>query len=310
MSREHWADQRERGSFLLMKFTALIARRLGRRVLSPLLHLIVLYFFLFGGKARHAARYYQQRLADWSGRPELAPSLGSVFAQFMAFADALLDKLDIWGGRIGLDQVDLHDPSGLHLHMRSTRGQMLVGAHLGNLEVCRALAELSEQVTMNVLVHTRHAEQFNRLLGEAGASHLRLIQVSELDPAVMLQLSERLERGEWLAIAGDRVPLHGGRNVRVDFLGRPAAFPQGPWLLAGLLKCPLNLMTCLKIGGRYQVHLEPFAEQVQWRRGERDAVIEAWVARYAQRLGELCLLAPLQWFNFYPFWNEHDDTTA
>lgn len=69
-------------------------------------------------------------------------------------------------------------------------------------------------------------------------------------------------------------------------------------------------MTCLKIGGRYQVHLEPFAEQVQWRRGERDAVIEAWVARYAQRLGELCLLAPLQWFNFYPFWNEHDDTTA
>jgi predicted LPLAT superfamily acyltransferase len=45
---------------------------------------------------------------------------------------------------------------------------MLVGAHLGNLEVCRALAEIGEKVTMNVLVHTKHAEQFNRLLGEAG----------------------------------------------------------------------------------------------------------------------------------------------
>ena len=33
-------------------------------------------------------------------------------------------------------------------------------------------------------------------------------------------------------------PLHGGRSVTVDFLGHPAAFPQGPWLLAGLLKCP------------------------------------------------------------------------
>src|SRR3546814_6263275 len=70
--------------------------------------------------------------------------------------------------------------------------------------MCRALAELGEKVTMNVLVHTKHAEQFNRLLGEAGATHLRLIQVSELDPVIMLQLSERLERGEWLAIAGDR----------------------------------------------------------------------------------------------------------
>ena len=182
----------------------------------------------------------------------------------------------------------------------------MVTAHLGNLEVCRALAELGEKVQMNVLVHTKHAAQFNRLLGEAGASHLRLIQVSELDPAVMLQLSERLERGEWLAIAGDRVPLHGGRNVTVDFLGQPAAFPQGPWLLAGLLQCPVNLMHCLKIDGRYQVILESFADAVQWTRRERDAVIRGWVQRYAERLGERCLNAPQQWFNFYPFWNAHD----
>ena len=304
---EHWAGQRERGSFLLMKFTATAARLLGRRALAPLLYAIVLYFYLFGRRARHSIWHYQHNLATWSGRAELRPSHGSVFRQFMAFADALLDKLDVWNGRLGLEQVSLIDPEGLRqqLHVGG-RGQLLVTAHLGNLEVCRALAELGEKVQMNVLVHTKHAAQFNRLLGEAGASHLRLIQVSELDPAVMLQLSERLERGEWLAIAGDRVPLHGGRNVTVDFLGHPAAFPQGPWLLAGLLQCPVNLMHCLKIDGRYQVILESFADAVQWTRRERDAVIRGWVQRYAERLGERCLNAPQQWFNFYPFWNAHD----
>ena len=308
---EHWAGQRERGSFLLMKFTAGAVRLLGRRALTPLLYAIVLYFFVFGRQARRSIRQYQHNLAAWSGRAELAPRFGSVFAQFMAFADTLLDKLDVWNGRLGLEQITLVDPHGLReqLH-REPRGQMLVGAHLGNLEVCRALAELGEKVQMNVLVHTKHAEQFNRLLGEAGASHLRLIQVSELDPAIMLQLSERLERGEWLAIAGDRVPLHGGRNVSVNFLGHSAAFPQGPWLLAGLLQCPVNLMSCLKIDGRYQVILERFAERVQWTRRERDEVIRGWVQRYAERLGERCLNAPLQWFNFYPFWNEHDDLSA
>ena len=306
----HWASQRERGSFLLMKFTALAARLLGRRLLSPLLYLIVLYFFLFGGQARRSISTYQLHLASWSGRADLSPTRRSVFRQFMAFADALLDKLSIWRGDLGLEQIDLLDPHGLRQQLRCARGQMLVGAHLGNLEVCRALAEIGEKVRMNVLVHTRHAEQFNRLLGEAGASHLRLIQVSELDPAIMLQLSERLERGEWLAIAGDRVPLHGGRNVTVEFLGHPAAFPQGPWLLAGLLRCPLNLLSCLKIDGRYQVALEPFAERVQWKRGERDAVIRAWVQRYAERLGQRCLEAPYQWFNFYPFWKAHDDPSA
>lgn len=301
--RQHWAAQRERGSFWLMKITVFLLRLLGRRLLSPLLYAIVIYFYLFGRQARQSIATYQRNLAQWSARPELRPTRRSVFGQFMAFADSLLDKLDVWHGKLPLKQISLFDPTGLReqLH-QGGRGQLLVCAHLGNLEISRALAELGERVRMNVLVHTKHAAQFNRLLGEAGASHLQLIQVSELDPGLMLQLSERLERGEWLAIAGDRVPLHGGRRVTVDFLGQPAAFPQGPWLLAGLLRCPVNLLNCVKIAGRYQLHLEPFAASVQWSRRERDAVIEQWVQRYAERLGQYCLSAPAQWFNFYPFW--------
>ncbi len=309
-SREHWADHKERGSFRLMQLTAFGIKLLGRRVLSPVLYAIVLYFFLFGTRARRSSWLYQQRLADWSGRNELRPTRWRVFGQYTAFADALLDKLDVWNGRLKIEDIEIVDPALLRNQLRGARGQMLVGAHLGNLEVCRALAELGEQVTMNVLVHTRHAEQFNRLLGEAGASHLRLIQVSELNPTVMLQLSQRLENGEWLAIAGDRVPLHGGRNVEVDFLGHPALFPQGPWLLAGLLKCPVNLMFCLKHEGRYRVILEPFTDAVLWRRSDREQVIAHWATRYAERLGHYCLEAPQQWFNFYPFWKTDDDASA
>ncbi|NWB97305.1 glycosyl transferase [Pseudomonas gingeri] len=307
---KHWADQQERGSFWLMKLTAFGIKVLGRKVLSPVLHGIVLYFFLFGRSARQSAWQYQQRLADWSGQSALRPTRMKVFRQFMAFADALLDKLDVWNGKLRIEQIEIVDPALLRDQLRGERGQMLVGAHLGNLEVCRALAELGEKVTMNVLVHTRHAEGFNRLLGEAGATNLRLIQVSELDPAVMLQLSQRLDRGEWLAIAGDRVPLQGARHVRVDFLGQPAAFPQGPWLLAGLLKCPVNLLFCLKLQGRYRITLEPFTEAVQWKRSDRDQVIAHWAARYAERLSQYCLQAPHQWFNFYPFWKSDDNASA
>ena len=308
--QQHWADHKERGSFWLMKFTAFGIKLLGRRLLTPVLYGIVLYFFVFGRRARHSIRDYQQHLADWSGQSSLRPTQWRIFGQFMAFADALLDKLDMWNGRLKFEDIEIVDPARLRDQLRGERGQMLVGAHLGNLEVCRALAELGEKVTMNVLVHTRHAERFNRLLGEAGATSLRLIQVSELNPAVMLQLSQRLENGEWLAIAGDRVPLHGGRNVQVSFLGHPAPFPQGPWLLAGLLKCPVNLLFCLKHEGRYRVTLEPFADAVQWRRSDREQVIAEWATRYAERLGHYCLEAPQQWFNFYPFWKTDDDASA
>ena len=227
-----------------------------------------------------------------------------VFRQFLTFADSLLDKIDVWHGRIGLEHLDVDDPYGVRLlaHQHQGRGQMLVGAHLGNLEVCRALAQIAKKVQMNVLVHTRHAESFNRLLNESGASHLRLIEVSHLDPLTMLQLSQRLEQGEWLAIAGDRVPLQEGRRSQVNFLGQPAYFPQGPWLLAGILKCPVSLLFCLKHQGRYRISLEPFAESVQWQRKNREQVLTETVQLYADRLAARCLEAPLQWFNFYPFW--------
>jgi predicted LPLAT superfamily acyltransferase len=301
---KHWADERERGSFVLMRLTAWLARRLGRRALTPLLYVIVFYFYVFGRRARHSAYRYQQYLASWGQRPDLRPNARKVFAQFMTFAEHLLDKLDAWNGRLRFEHVVLHDPDGVRSQLNTQRGQMLVGAHLGNLEVCRALAETGERVKMNVLVHTRHAERFNRLLGEAGASHVQLIQVSELDPATMLQLSERLERGEWLAIAGDRVALSGARYAEVDFLGHPARFPQGPWMLAGLLKCPVNLLFCLKQQGRYHVHIERFADAIEWKRNNREQIISQWIARYADRLGKRCLQAPLQWFNFFPFWSE------
>lgn len=310
----HWAAQKERGSFVLMKLTAFAVRHLGRRPMQPVIHLVVLYFFVFGRQARRNIRQYQDYLASWSGRAELRPTTRRVFGQFMAFADSLLDRLDVWRGKLGAAQVTLHDPADvrgqLHRSVQGERGQILVCTHLGNLDVCRALAEMEEKVPLNVLVHNRHVAHFNRLQSEAGDRQLRLLQVSEMDAALMLDLSQRLDRGEWLAIAGDRVPLRDGRRVTVDFLGHPAAFPQGPWLMAGLLRCPVHLMCCLKIGDGYQIRLEPFLDAPAWERGQRDQVIAGWAQRYADRLAELCLLAPHQWFNFYAYWRIENEGDA
>lgn len=303
-STRHWARQRERGAPLLMRLTAWAARVFGRRAMQPVVAAIVFYFYCFSPRARRSVAEYQQRLRA-AGCGQALPARRPVYGQFLAFAEAILDKLDVWQGRLTVQHVTLSDPDGLHAQMSRGRGQILVGSHLGNLEVCRALIERDGRLKLNVLVHTRHAAAFNRLLMEAGASRLRLIQVTELDAAIMLQLSERVERGEWLAIAGDRVPVRGGRVVEVDFLGAPAPFPQGPWLLAGLLKCPANLLFCTKIEGRYRITLERLADRVDLPRGRREEGVRHWAQRYADRLARECRDAPQQWFNFYSFWSRH-----
>ena len=59
--------------------------------------------------------------------------------------------------------------------MGGAAGQLLVCSHLGNVEICRALVSHNEGFVLNVFVHSKHVERFNRALRQAGASEIRLI---------------------------------------------------------------------------------------------------------------------------------------
>jgi len=104
-------------------------------------------------------------------------------------------------------------------------------------------------------------------------------------------------------MAGDRTPVSGqGRVCRVPFLGAPASFSQGPFILAALMGCPVFLMFCLREGDGHTVYFEKFADRIVLpRRGKEDELRDL-AARYAERLEHHCLRAPLQWYNFYDYW--------
>jgi predicted LPLAT superfamily acyltransferase len=118
-----------------------------------------------------------------------------------------------------------------------------------------------------------------------------------------MRLQEKIGAGELLFIVGDRTPAsENGRVSTVPFLGAPAPFAQGPWLIAHLLGCPVYLFFCVKEGGRYRIHLERFAERIELRRGARAEALTRYIGQYAARLEQYCRAAPLQWFNFFDFW--------
>jgi len=313
-SRSHWAEQRERGNLRLMRLGFWAARILGRRLLAPIIGLVVFYFYLSGRQARRAiVHYHTQLIRCGLARAEL-PRIAPVYCQFLAFATALLDKIDVWHGKIRRADLELFDPHNLHPQMNEGLGQILVTSHLGNVEITRALAQQVTGVRLNVLIHSRHARLFNQLLAEAGAKNVHLIEVSELDPALMLNLAQRLERGEWLAIAGDRMPIKGERTTPVQFLGDTVLFPQGPWLLAVLLQCPVNLLLCLRnpkqAPKRFSVICERLADNPPSERRLRQSYINASAQHYADRLAHYAGKSPLQWFNFYPYWESGGDLGA
>lgn len=297
-----WARRRERGTFILMRLMLWGLKWVARPVMLPFVHLTALYFFLFGRETREASLDYLRRVSAMVPEAGLRADWRTAYRHFRRFGTAILDKVDTWSGRLTVRNVVFDDYAEMRRLAHGPRGVVILGSHLGNLEVLRALGTLGHRVKLSVLVHTAHADYFNRIMRMAGATDVELVQVTQMDAATALDLRARVDRGEWVVIAADRVPVHGGRTVDVQFLGGTAAVPIGPYVLAHLLECPVHLLFVLRRGKRNHVYREAFAERVTWQRQSRDAAIAQYAQQYAHRLEHYLLLEPLQWFNFYPFW--------
>jgi predicted LPLAT superfamily acyltransferase len=286
----------ELGTAWGLGFLYLVYRVAGRWPFRLALAPVVVYFWACSGTQRRASR-------EFLGRAGVSGPL-AVPRHFWSFAEAALDKLVAWKGGIRADDVGYQGRDAVQPLLEHGRGLLLIGSHLGNLEVCRVMARFRPGLVVHVLVHTRHAGNFNRLMQRLDpAAGVNLVQVAEFGAGQAAWLAERIGLGEVVLIAGDRRPLGEGRTLSVDFLGAPAPFSQGPFALAAALGCPVFLIFCLKERGRFRIIYEPFAEAIQLPRARRLEALQDAVQSYALRLQHHCLLHPYQWFNFYPFWS-------
>jgi predicted LPLAT superfamily acyltransferase len=296
----HWAELDEFSFVTGMRLLLWLCRIAGRWPVRLILHPILLWYFFSQPAARLASRDYLERV----GTPRRDGEKLGVLHHFAAFAESVLDKLLLWSGLFDIDSVERHGQSLIAAEVGRKRGGLLICCHLGNLDLCRVLSRQLAGFKMTALIHTKHAQRFNRLLAQLNAdSQLNLMQVTELTPATALLLAEKVARGEFVAIAGDRIPV--SANPRVTsalFFGAPAPFPVGPYILANLLQCPVYLLFSFRRGSASEIHFELFRDSIHLPRTEREHALAALAADYAARLEHYCRRAPLQWFNFYQFW--------
>lgn len=303
---QNWSDMSERGSNWGLQIVVATYRILGRTACRILLVPIIGFFFLFGAPQRRASLDYLNR-AWKQGALVKRPGLWTSFRHFLTFGYALLDKFAAWNGDIRSADVEGVNDGLFDAAKKAGRGAVVVTAHMGNPEVIRAVATVSKRFRVNVLMHTRHAERFNRVIEKvAPDSPVRMMQVSELDVGAAMQLSAAIERGEWVVMTGDRVALEDdeSKSIPAGFLGREARFPIGPIILASALKAPTYTMFTVRKGDRYAVSFEELADPIRLPRADRGQAIRDYIETYIQRLEREVCAAPLQWFNFYDFWKD------
>lgn len=302
--RQHWAQINEFGSVAGMRLMFLICRILGRWPFRLVLYPVLLWYIVTKPEARASSSDYLRRIAACQGASPIKPGRLTVLRHFASFAENLLDKMLLWSGLFKTDRVEFHGQEQIIAEMAAQRGGLLICCHLGNSDLCRILSK-RVGLKLTLLVHTKHAEIFNRLLAQLDPeTQLNLMQVTEVSPTTAVLLADKIGRGEFVAIAGDRIPVSSHSRFAVTkFLGALAPFPVGPYVLASLLQCPVYLLFSLRAGHTSEIHFELFRESIRLPREGRDEALIELAAEYACRLEHFCLRAPLQWFNFYDFWH-------
>ncbi|PMM66961.1 glycosyltransferase family 2 protein [Vibrio splendidus] len=313
----HWSRTQERGTVLGIKLLLAVYTLLGRGVFNLILRGVMRYYHLTGKRARNASEQYLFQLKAYAEQQNIElPTELTSYNHLLSFGHTMLDKLAAWKGDFSADNLTIHGQEQFESMVANQQGVLILGSHLGNIELCRALGRRHSNIKINALVFTEHAERFNSVMKAVNPqSDLNLIQVTSMGPDTAILLQQKLEQGEWIVIVGDRTSTSKeSRSVWAEFLGKEAPFPQGPFMLASILKAPVFLLFGLRDDTQskphFNVYFEHFSDKIELPRKTREQSLQQVVQKYANRLQHYTLKAPLQWYNFFNFWtlsNQHHD---
>ena len=306
----HWANLKEAGTFKGILFLLWVHRIFGRTIFSIILIPVMAYFFCFVPVARRASReYLNLHFTAFPHCWKKSPGYFQVYLHLYAFGQAVLDKLLAWSLPMTENEFDIVDEEQLLNFMEKQNGQLIIGSHIGNLEYCRGFVQRYKEKTINVLVYDQHSANFVKaMLSLNEESRVNVFQVDTLDIPTILKLKTKVDAGEWIFIAGDRVPLSGEeRTVPVSFLGKTASLPIGPYILAKVLQCEVQLMFSFRNKGKVVFDLVPFSEKIVIPRKENGKKLQELAQKFASEMEKQLVKAPYQWFNFYPYWEKQKE---
>ncbi len=324
--KDNWYQIKQNNN-LGYKLTFFCLKILPSPVLRFLAFPIGFFYWIFSKNARRFSADYGRVISkamesgkfQETSQPRNKKYRHNTMKHIISFALNLVENIQAWAGKFSFEnnvcwQND--DVQDLVKNIDSGKGTLLVISHLGNAQMLKGLATSGESGTRRKMSITTISDAnisagFNALLQQINSdSGFHLVSSDNIGPETILLLQERLEKGEVVVIAGDRISAHTNRNIEIDFFGRKAYFPYGVFLLISILNVPVYFINGLRhkdfsLKSRYDMFVRKNPLEFNCSRKEREERIRQSAENYAGNLEELCIRHPYQWYNFFTFWHEN-----
>ncbi len=264
-----------------------------------LLRFVALYYFFFSFKAsRQIYGLYRYKLGyGWFS------SIVKIYKNYFLLGQGIIDKVVIMSGIKNNFSFHCDGVENLRKIAAMKKGGILLSAHIGNWDVAGHLFKGLE-TAINIVLYDGEDEQIKKYLeGVTGKRSVNIIVIKK-DLSHIYAISDALNKNELVCMHADRF-LEGNKTITTDFLGEPARFPIGPFVLASTFKVPVSFVFAVK---ENKLHYHLFASEIKdySAKGSKELIPEM-LMDYAAEMEKKVKQYPEQWFNYYNFWEQKTD---
>lgn len=286
-------DGKSKGTVLGYRIFVFLIQKAGIKVAYFLLYFVASYYFLFLKKSNQAIFYYFNKRLGYS----FLKSKRMVFKSYFTFGQTIIDKISISAGMREQFTYEFDGIDTLKKLLAEKKGGVLISAHIGNFEIAEHFfGEIDIDFQINlVTTDLEHSDIKKYLESVTKKPTVKFIIIKE-DLSHIFEINAALNRNELICFTGDRY-FEGTKSLSDKLLGQEANFPAGPFLIASRLKVPVVFVYVMK---EPNLHYHLYAREAVVKHRDEKGLLSAYIENVESMLEKY----PLQWFNYFDFWNQ------
>lgn len=221
----------------------------------------------------------------------------STYINHCKFAQVVVDKFAMYAGK--RFEVDIEGFDKFENLASRPEGFLHFSSHVGNYEIA-GYTLVSEQKRINAVVYGYEKASVMRNRNSMfDKTNSRMIAIKP-DMSHLYEIDNELSSGNIVSFPTDR-SAGSGKCISVEFLGKSAKFPQGPFSVATMRGFDVLTVNVMKASAsQYKIFITPLHYDRSLSRKEQ---IQQLAKGYVDELEKRVRQYPTQWFNFYDFWN-------
>lgn len=286
-------DGKSKGTLLGYKIFVFFIKKVGVKSAYFILYFVASYYFLFLKKSNQAIFYYFKERLGYS----YFKSKQMVFKSYYTFGQTILDKIAISAGMRNRFTYEFDGIEILKKLLAEKKGGVLISAHIGNFEIAEHFfGEIDLDFQINLVTSDlEHSVIKNYLESISQKTKIKFIIIQN-DLSHIYEINAALAKNELICFTGDRY-FEGVKSLSENLLGQEANFPAGPFLIASRLRVPVVFVYVMK---EAHLHYHLYAREALVKHRDEKGLLKA----YTKSVESMLEKYPLQWFNYFDFWNK------